>query len=339
MNIFYANEYRVAIVPIPILSCLVLFVFMLLHSAYDAQAMKIGLYGLVLGTIILSTLFMLGIGVYVEAGVVVEEGERMSMFGQNQNELGILMVFGISLTLMIAIFYDNLRLKTFRFVAIIPIIFMLSLLLATASRAAFVALIASLIIIIILHKTQNRFSRLLLFIGGIYGVWYGLQTLAESDNIMIERLMSTIEDGNTSGREDIWLALLPYLAEHPLFGIGQTGYAEVSHKALVTVANSMYEYGFSPHNVLIEVFAYTGIVGLFVMLLFWGKMYVSAWNSYKQNNSVVSLLLLVPILLSIMTGQILTNKVAWLSYAYIITIAQCNNCNKQRNVINISNIV
>ena len=332
MNVLHANEYRVPVVSISILSCIVMFVFMLIHSTYDSKALTLGIYGFLLGTIILSVLFMLGIGVYIEAGVVVDEGERLSMFGQNQNALGLLMANGISLALMMVIFHDNLKLKTMRFIAIVPIVFMLSLLLAAASRAAFVSLILSFLIIILLHKTQNRFSRLLLFVVGLCGVWYGLQTMAESGSLMFERLMSTVEDGNTSGRADIWQALIPRLAEHPILGVGQTGYAEVAHQELSAVAGSMYEYGYSPHNVLIEVFAYTGLVGLFVMLLFWGRIGVTAWRSYKNNNNLVPLLLLIPILLSIMTGQVLAHKVAWLSYAYIITIiSQSQPCGKRVN--------
>lgn len=322
MNIFYANEYRVSIVPIPIFSCLVLFVFMLLHSMSDPKALSVGLYGFILGAVILSILFVLGIGVYIEIGVVMEEGERMSMFGQNQNGLGQLMVHGISLTLMMIIFYDSLKLGTTRLVAIVPIIFMASLLLATASRAAFIALIASIIIIIFLHKTKKRFSRVLLLVVGVCGMWYGLQTMAESGGLMYERMTQTVENGHSSGRTDIWRALLPRLIEHPILGVGQTGYAEVAHQELSAVAGAMYEYGYSPHNVLIEVFAYTGLVGLFVMLLFWGRIGVSAYQCYKKQNNLVPLLLLMPTLLLIMTGQVLASKVAWLSYAYIITMAQ-----------------
>lgn len=335
MNIFYATEHSVPMVPIPMLSCIVMFIFMLLHSIYDSQALSWGLYGSMFGAIILSILFMLGIGVYVEVGVAMEEGQRMSMFGQNQNGLGFMMARSISVTLMLVIFYDQLNLKTFRFVSFVPMIFMGSLLLAAASRAAFVALILSLLVIILLHKTQNRFSRLLLFIVGICGVWYGLHTMAESGSLLFERLMSTVEDGHTSGRTDIWRALLPRLVEHPILGVGQTGYAEVSQRALA----GMYSAGFSPHNVLIEVFAYTGLVGLFIMLLFWSRIGVAAWNSYKHNNNLVPILLLIPILLAIMTGQVLASKMAWLSYAYIITMAQCNNCGKQQpNIINIHEI-
>ena len=149
--------------------------------------------------------------------------------------------------------------------------------------------------------------------------------MAESGGLMYERLMETVEDGSSSGRTDIWKALLPNLMKHPILGVGQTGYAAVANQELSAVAGSIYEYGYSPHNVLIEVFAYTGLVGLFVMLLFWGRIGVSAYNGYKQQNNLVPLLLLMPILLSIMTGQVLADKVAWLSYAYIITMAQCNN--------------
>lgn len=321
MNVLNANEYRVPIISISILSCMVMFVFMLIHSTYDSKALTLGIYGFLLGTIILSVLFMLGIGVYIEAGVVVDEGERLSMFGQNQNALGLLMANGISLALMMVIFHDNLKLKTMRFIAIVPIVFMASLLLAAASRAAFVALLASIIIIVFLHKTKKRFSRVLLLIVGVCGMWYGLQTMAESGGLMYERLMETVEDGSSSGRTDIWKALLPSLMKHPILGVGQTGYAAVANQELSAVKGSMYEYGYSPHNVLIEVFAYTGLVGLCIMLLFWGRIGVAAYHCYKQQNDLVPLLLLMPILLSIMTGQVLADKVAWLSYAYMITIS------------------
>lgn len=321
MNVLYVNEYNVAIISIPLWSCFAMFVFMLIHSTYDRKAITLGIYGFMVGATILSILFTLGIGVYVELGVVLEEGERMSMFGQNQNELGLLMTNGISIVLMVIIFYDRFNLKASRIIAIVPIILMGSLLFASASRAAFVSLLASLIIIIFMHKTKNGFTRFVLLLAGFIGLWYGFQTMAESDGIMYDRIMTTIESGNSSGRSDIWKALLPRTMEHPMFGVGQTGYAKISHESLTGIVNNMYEYGYSPHNVLIEVFAYTGIIGLFVMMLFWWRIGSSAINCYKRDNNLVPLLLILPIIVSIMTGQVLASKVAWLSYAYIITIA------------------
>ena len=319
MNVLYANEYKVAVIPISIVSCLTMFICMLIHSTSDKQAVTIGIYGFMLGASILSILFMLGIGIYVEPGVIMEEGERLSMFGQNQNELGLLMSYGISLMIMIGILYNKSKLKISRIVLVIPIIFMGTLLFASASRAAFISLVSSLVIIIFLHKTKKGFLRFVLLGVGLIGLWYGFQAMAESNGIMYERVMTSIETGDSSGRSDIWKALLPHTLEHPIFGVGQTGYAKISHESLTNLANNMYEYGYSPHNVLIEVFAYTGIIGLLIMVCFWWRIWKLALSSYRQSN-LVPLLLLIPILLAMMTGQVLASKIAWLSYAYIITI-------------------
>lgn len=318
MNAFYVNQYEVPIVPIPILSCIILYIFMLLHSLYDPKALTIGLYGFMLGTAILAVLFAFGIGIYEEVGVTLEEGDRLTMFGQNQNALGLLMANGLALITMFFIVYNRVRWNIWRFVVVVPMAFMFILLFASGSRAAFATLVLAILAIVFLHHTEKRYMRLLFVLVGVIGMWYGFQYLVSSE-LMYERIILTISEGNSSGRTDIWAALMPRLIEHPIFGVGQTGYAEVCHQELMRVANNMYEYGYSPHNVLIEVFAYTGIIGLLCMLTFWVRIFKSARFCYKNKNDLIPLLLLFPIILSILTGQVLADKVAWLSYAYIVT--------------------
>ena len=318
MNVFNANEYDVPMIPISIVSCFLFFIVMLLHNEYDNQAVHYCICGFCVGAIILSVLFLLDIGVYVEQGIMLDEEERMSMFGQNQNELGLIMVCGITLVLM-AILKDRLRIGFARYLLILPTLSMMSLLLASASRAAFTSLVLIVILIILCHRTNGCFSQILFFAVSIGLCLYGLSYI-ETSEVMYERIMLTLKEGNTSGRTEIWEALLPRLIETPIFGVGQTGYADVAHKELVGVTSVMHESGYSPHNVLIEVFAYTGIVGLSLVLIFWTRIVRDSMNIFKKLGNLMPLLLLIPIGIYILTGQILTDKLAWLIYAFIIVV-------------------
>lgn len=318
MNVFNANGYNVPMIPIPMLSCFILFLAMLLHSLFDSKAIEYCILGFAVGSMVLATLFILGIGIYVEDGILLDEDERMSMFGQNQNELGLIMAHGIALVLMFVI-KDELHLGTARYLLTIPVVFMLSLLLSSASRAAFVSLVLIAVLIVLLHKANGCLSQITFWLISIGLCIWGLSHLDASE-IMYERIMMTLEEGNSSGRGDIWSALMPRLLETPILGVGQTGYADVAHKELSGISRVMHEYGYSPHNVFIEVFAYSGIVGLCLILTFWIRITRDSVNIYKNMGNILPMLLLVPILLSILTGQVLANKFAWVVYAYIVIL-------------------
>ena len=328
MNWLNENEYDVAIVPISILSCIILFIFMLLHNRFDNKAITYCMYGYMIGATVLSVLFFLGIGVYLEFGTDIAEGERISMFGQNQNELGMIMVNGITLAVLLVLIYNKLNIGVWRYLVIIPLITMSLLMFAAASRTAFFALAAIMVCFVFMHKTKGRYTRLLFLLAGFVGIWYAYQYFISSDSLMYARILETIKSGSTSGRTDIWNKLIPRLMETPIFGVGQTGYSLVAHQCLMSIAGNMYEYGYSPHNVLIEIFAYTGIVGLSIMLIFWLRVTIAGFESYKYNNNLVPLLLFIPVVAFILTGQILANKFAWVLYAYMITQAYQVKLNK-----------
>jgi len=152
---------------------------------------------------------------------------------------------------------------------------------------------------------------------------YAGSKLLTTDSSMVKRLLLTAEEGNTAGRTDIWKALLPYIWQHPLFGVGQTGYVAISQEALGHVYSDG-RGGFSPHNVLLEVTLYTGFVGLMIMLSFWYKIFKIDIKSYLIQKNSTGLISLIPILGCILSGQILTTKIAWLLYAYMLSLEYGN---------------
>lgn len=315
VNGFYYNPlYGVPIVNTTIIMCFVLYVFMLVHLKQDISAANYLLYGFVFGNIIMSFLFLAGIGVEIDPTSM-----RLQMFGSNSNQLGVYMSYSIIVIVNDWILRDTLKLLAFRWGLILLLIPQGVLLLATASRTAFLIVVLALICIVLLYKTKRLFVKILFIIAGCWLIMFGYSSIMGGDSTLATRMETTTDENNLSGRDSIWDALFPYVSKHPLFGVGQTGYVEVSMEALseTKITDSGATYGFSPHNVLLEILLYTGIVGLVIMLLFWGKIGLTALKIYINSTNTTLLLCLIPVMGCIVSGQILGDKVAWMLYACI----------------------
>ncbi len=90
--------------------------------------------------------------------------------------------------------------------------------------------------------------------------------------------------------------------------MGQTGYIEYTNFNF-----GMYK---SPHNVILEVLAYTGIIGLFFYLLFVFTAFFQSFPIFIKTKNIVPLVFLLPVLGLLVSGQILVVKLCWFILAY-----------------------
>jgi len=140
---------------------------------------------------------------------------------------------------------------------------------------------------------------------GIY-IWnYVLLT-----GTLYERLLSSAQSEDLSGRDEIWKSIFPLIRYHPLFGVGTTGYNLYCY--------TVFGRFVSPHNVILEILCYTGIAGLSAYLYFFYRISRISYAKFKYSGSIIQLLLLIPILGSIVSGQILLTKIGWVLYAFVI---------------------
>src|SRR5690606_41035469 len=128
-------------------------------------------------------------------GVDVDLEGRVSLFGDNENIIGIRMVVS-SLFLSHLILKNGGRrfsfLKIFLFLSYIPL---LTLLLSTGSRLSFISLIIGMSLIIFLYKTKSTFTKGLVLILGLACIFYVFQLALQSE-VLGSRLSKTVEDGN-----------------------------------------------------------------------------------------------------------------------------------------------
>jgi len=302
---FMSFEHRTKLIPdffnLRFFLNLLLFVFAINMERKSQQVLLMGLLVFSFSSLIMTLLYFGG----MES--ISEVDNRVTIFGNNQNELGLNLA--ISILILMSITFES-RLKLFKKNYLLYLAFplMLVFLVRTGSRVAFICLFLGLIVFFLLKKTKIKGMKLfivLLLFFGLFFVW----DLYLKNTILVDRLLSTTNDGDLSGRDLIWAASTEIIVKNPLLGLGETGYANAIEPLL--------DYFSSPHNVIIEVLCYTGVMGLTFFLLFLIRIINSGISSYKVNNEVLSILLLIPIMGMILSSQILVTKIAWIIFAYI----------------------
>jgi len=160
-----------------------------------------------------------------------------------------------------------------------------------------------------LFQTKKSYKKIIVIAIGVI-LMAGLLFLLLEHQVLRERILQSAQEGNISGRERIWSKVLMLIRENPIFGVGFTGY---SFFAQVTFGGFL-----SPHNVILEVICYTGIVGLIIYISFLYSVFNLGYKSYKNKKLLQPVLLPIPLIGLIFTGQILTTKIGWMTFAYIV---------------------
>tara|TARA_B110000003_G_scaffold272159_1_gene307528 strand:- start:5717 stop:6904 length:1188 start_codon:yes stop_codon:yes gene_type:complete len=263
-----------------------------------------GLFVLVLCTSLLSLAFLSGVGLsYLE--------DRVSIFNINQNLLGFTTC--ISLFVLIAFILEKKIKKIF----LILVPFLLYLLISTGSRVSFIALILGIIFFIFSNNIYSFKRKIFIIFFCLIVVVFSYSFLENS--ITAQRILQTIYTGDLGGRDFLWTIIYEIFINDILTGIGKTGYQYFTDNLISNNIQGklISSDSFSPHNVIIEIIAYTGIIGLFIFSSFLIRIYKIGFKKFKINNEVLPLLLLIPISGLILSGQILDQKIVWLLLAYI----------------------
>ena len=314
INLLNENFYNTPIIPITLFMCCFLMYAMLLHDTLDKGVVRQCIYGMGVGCILMAILFLCGVG--VELG----DDNRLQMFGENSNTLGIYSCVGNIIMFNDWILKDGLKLKKIRFMLLIAYIPLVVLLFATGSRVAFLAYVLSFVLSVVFFRPKAMRRKIIVVLMAVLVCFVLYNISQSSDFVLFQRLLSTAEEGDLSGRDTILTSLKPYIIQHIFGGVGQTGYVEISYDALgYVLSNGGTVYGESPHNVLVEILLYTGILGLLLYLIFWYKVFACSILKFRESADILPVLLLIPIAGCVLSGQILGAKWAFIIYAYIIT--------------------
>lgn len=315
VNILHITNYNTPVFDFTLFECFVLFALFLIHFKHNNNAPSIAMQGFAFGALTLSVLASRGIGVEIDSSM------RLKIFDMNPNTVGMLLSMGIIVIINSLIVRDELHLKIFRFFFIAALIPMLATIMLTGSRTAFAITTFSLVVLLLLIPIKTKVIKIIILIMCGLGLIYAINTfMQQSDTIIVERLLKTKEAGDMSERDDMWLRLLPHIFNSPIWGYGETGYVDVSREAFgFSMVTKEQTVGFSPHNVILEILIKGGVIGLLFWLWLWKNVGIAAWRAYRIKHLLTPLIMLIPMLASIISGQFLNNSWAYLLYAYILS--------------------
>ena len=254
---------------------IILFWIMLNHGRDRPRVLEKGMLILAFGSLILAIFYYFGIGIdYNLPG-------RISMFGDNENIIGLRMCISI-IILSLAILQNKLELGKIRYLMFLAIPIMFSLLVATASRTAFLAFLLSIIVGIYFFPSKTNWRKMILIAMStifIVIIWPFLMQY----KVLILRLLLFYEYGDVSNRTLIWEGLIPVIQNNPIFGIGKTGYFSLFGKG-------------SPHNVFLEILCYTGGIGLLFYMTFLFAIFRETYRYMRRTGYLLPILLSISIL-------------------------------------------
>lgn len=281
---------------------IIIFWIIINHEREEPGILEKSFLGFALGSVVLSVLFYSGIGIsYIDT--------RLSIFGDNQNVVGMRMCLSMVI-LIVNVVQNRLEMRMYRFLLLLPLPVMFHLMTATQSRVSLVSFVVALFVGVVLLKTRRVLGKMLvLSLGG--AVFLILWFILESTDVIQIRIFQSIVEGDLSGREDIWEVILPLIKENLLFGVGRTGYNYFTQSTWGVVK--------SPHNVILEVIAFTGLVGLVFFLFFYIRVIVVSFRVYLNSGMLMPLLLMIPIFGLLLSGQLIDVKIFWGITAYVVS--------------------
>ena len=305
ISLININDLSYKIVDMEFLSNIVLFIVILNHSKKDPVVLEKGLLSFAMGAIFVSILFFLGIGIDVSQDL------RVTWLGAGHGEIGSKLAIAIIVILMIR---KNLITRRFHLLLITSLPFILLAILETGSRTSFLILVFSFILWLIaqnFNKNINFISRYMhLFIGLIAALFF--LYIAINNDVFIARFSNVISEDSVNplgGRLYLWDGFIRIIKDNYIFGLGFPG---------TELHTFLFRGGLeSPHNVVIEVLLYAGIVGLFTYLQFMYRVFSASYQVYKNSRNLLPILLLPAILAFHLTAQGLTEKIVWVLIAYI----------------------
>jgi O-antigen ligase len=260
-----------------------------------------------------SVLLILGIGTEIS-----DEGlrpGRIMFYGSGPNELGIKLASALAVGAVFILqkkFGYSMIHKIFILLCL-PIIFYA--ILQTGSRTAisvpFLALLIWLFARILVSKYKIiaiLSGALILFIIAVPMVFFALQS-----EVLVTRFEQTGVGDFTSqnGRFFLWFGFLSLAQENLIFGNGLSGFEKITQ--------DFFGFVESPHNVLLEVVLYSGLIGLFLYLIFLYRCFYTGYKLYRDSKELLPILLIPSVIAYIMFLQALSEKVVWLIFAYIIS--------------------
>jgi O-antigen ligase len=256
------------------------------------------------------SIFLLAVMYYLGYGrdIGYEEGvNRLFLFGENPNRTGFKVVVAI---LMIIYFLFEKKLNLiFKIYYIALLVIIIPILPLTGSRGPIFILFVSVLYYIIRMKKSIALKSIILICSSVVAFFlfqYFMQV-----EVLAERINKTINEGDTAGRDKLWLSSLNVFLDNPLTGVGRVAYKDEIGKYM--------GFSQSSHNVFIETLVRAGLFGFVCYMIFFLRVWRLAFITYKRTGTAVLLLMIFATTLEMSkSGGVINSIYLWFIISIIV---------------------
>lgn len=274
-------------------------------KSYSIGSVIIGLYSLYL--------------YFTEFRFLLYGDARVTVLGQDQNELSFLFNFGI-ITLLYLLQFEKIsrKLKLIILASIFVIIFAI---LSTGSRTGFIILLFTGLVFI---SINFKGSKIFVLIPTIIGVSiYLFMSLPEYIYLRLLETSSEIQDGDLTGRGRIWqMGFNAFLdSGRWLFGTG--------HSTFRVLMYDTYGTGPAGHNTYLITLIELGLIGFVLYIRILLYLCSKVWVLVRRD-SLFFVLFLIPLLLVMLTIGIENRRWLFMIGVVIIKLVDFGNPKNKR---------
>lgn len=282
---------------------LILLTLIISHIYHNNAILKWVLYSFIANVLLLSVLSALGIGYEV---IEAQDGGRLEMFGENPNMIGMKASFA---AIMLFYFIFNTKKLWSKMLLVLPLLLIISMLIATASRGALLSIFAGLGIMVMIQKTTALRKIVLFSIGIAVSTWLFNYIMTTNENFAM-RMNVFLEEGNT-GRNDLWEGAYSIIMDNLVIGVGRPGALPVMQQYIGRAMD--------PHNVFLYVLMTTGLIGFVFFMTFINRLAIRLFKDFKQTNNAMYLVLLAILLFNMAkAGGFINKTFLWFFFAVLI---------------------
>ncbi|MFZ1153949.1 MAG: O-antigen ligase family protein [Solirubrobacteraceae bacterium] len=206
------------------------------------------------------------------------EGERFQGGSGDPNYLAAVLVPAIVLAGGLALRKSVVQ----RIALVIGIVILAVGLAATRSRGGLIAAVVACVVALAIWRGRR------LLIGALITLFVGVTAaFFISSPAAWQRIYNTGDSGSGSGRLDVWHVALRVAGSHPLFGVGLGQFPAVSPHyvnlpGVLTYVGLIVDQHLVVHNLYLQLWAESGIVGLLLFLALVVLAFAGAWRAIAR---------------------------------------------------------
>jgi O-antigen ligase len=285
---------------------LLLVVLIVSHIINQPKAINWILNAFITSVLFLSILSLMGVGVALDP---TASNGRLTMFGENPNMIGMKAAFVANILFYYIINARSNLYRLFYLGLLIPIIVML---IAAASRGAFLSIFLGVAIMSLSQKTSGVKKIVLLFVMGFASFLF-FNYVMESNQKFKTRMELFMDEGET-GRNEIWYAAFNIIEDNFIIGVGKP--------AALPVMQEYLGKAMDPHNVFLYVLITSGTIGFFFFMMFIYRLGKSLYLSFRIDKNPLFLVLYFILLFNMAkAGGFINKTFLWFFFAILIGIS------------------